>query len=304
MRQTAFDVSARPRAPRGFTLVEMVVAITLLGILAVTVVPLLRLPMSSYLDAARRADAGNELDVAAHKLRGDLAHALPGSVRVLQVGARYRLEYLEVRATGRLRVGSVAGPQSCPATCSVVGANDRLETACNDSCFTTLGPLVPRVGGTPVAGSDYVVINPLGGNPYLGGVGSPPGGVKSRLQGHAVVATGTRLTITPHSFASVASDRQVYLVSTPVTYDCNPTTGTLTRLWGYPMAQAQPTVFGPNTASAVLANNVQACRFVAPATGSSERVASLWLRLARTAGGGNASEAQELMLTVALRALP
>ena len=51
----------QPRAPglavRGFTLVELVVAITLLGILAMVTVPLLQLPMSAYVEATRRAVA-------------------------------------------------------------------------------------------------------------------------------------------------------------------------------------------------------------------------------------------------------
>jgi MSHA biogenesis protein MshO len=304
----------RPCHHRGFTLVEMIVSITILGILAVTLVPMMRMPMVAYLDAARRADAGGELDVTATKLRDDLALALPGSVRVLQIGTRYRLEYLEVRAVGRFRAGNVPGPQSCPATCLGVGANDVLEAACNDSCFTTLGPLVMQPGATAVVpGSDYVVINPLGypvaAGPYQGGAATPAGTVKGRLLTLTPIVNGNRITLTAHAYPSpLPNDRQFYVVSTPVTYDCNPAPlpagGTLTRLWGYPIAQVQPTVFAAATSSAVLATGVTACQFVAPALGSAGRAASVWLRLGRRTGDSLSEEYSDFAYNFGVRGEP
>ena len=231
---------------RGFTLVEMVVAIVLLGILSMVMVPLLQLPMSAHLSATRRAALANELDVTVARLRADLAQALPNSVRVRQVGARHFVEYLEVRASGRYRNGASGAAQSCPATCSAPGANDVLEFACVESCFTTLGPLD---GSAPVAASDWVVVNPLGpgianGDPYFGGSGMPVGGIKSRLQSIAAVGTDQRLTMTPHSFVLAPANRRFYVVATPVSYECNPATQRLTRYWGYAVAAAQPAAFG------------------------------------------------------------
>ena len=266
---------------RGFTLVEMVVAITLLGILAMVMVPLLQLPMSAHLSAARRAALASELDVSVARLRADLAQALPNSVRVRQVGARHFVAYLEVRASGRFRAAAAGGPQSCPATCSAPGANDVMEFACNETCFTTLGPLD---GGAPVAGSDWVVINPLGpgvanGDPYFGGSGMPAGGIKSRLQSVAAVGTDQRLTLTPHSFVLAPSNRRFYIVATPVSYECNPATQRLTRYWGYAVAAAQPAAFG-GANSAPLATRISACRFSYTATGGAGGggLLSVWLR--------------------------
>lgn len=286
---------------RGFTLVEMVVAIILLGILSMVMVPLLQLPMSAHLSATRRAALASELDVTVSRLRADLAQALPNSVRVRQVGARHYLEYLEVRASGRFRAASAPGPQSCPATCTAPGANDVLEFACSESCFTTLGPLD---GAAPVAGTDWVVVNPLGpgipnGNPYFGGSGMPVGGIKSRLQSIAPAGTDQRLTITPHSFALAPANRRFYVVATPVSYECNPATQRLTRYWGYPVAAAQPAAFGGAATSAPLATRITACRFAYTATGGvgGGGLLTVWLRTSQPVsnlGAGQVESAESL----------
>jgi MSHA biogenesis protein MshO len=300
MRRTSFE--------GGFTLVELIVSIVLIGILAVAAVPMLQLPMTAYLDASRRADLSSELDVAVSKLRDDLEQALPNSVRVRQVGTRYYLEYLQVRASGRYRAGLAGGPQACPATCATPLANDVFEFACNESCFTTLGPLQ---GAAPVAGSDYVVVNPLGpgvpnGDPYFGGAATPPGGIKSVLQGIAPVAGGSRVTMTPHAFALAPATRQFYIVANPVSYECNPATQRLTRYWGYPIAALQPAAFGAATPSAPLAISVGACSFVYTPTGTlgSGGVVSLWLRYTRAASGTSAAESAESFVEFSVRGAP
>jgi len=282
---------------RGFTLVELVVSITLLAILATAAVPMLRLPMSAYMDAALRSDLRSEMDTAAAKLRDDLAQAMPNSVRVQQVGGRWYLEYLQVRAYGRYRSGPAPGLQSCPATCSVPLNNDVLEFACSESCFTTLGPLQ---GSAPVAGADYVVVNPLGpgvpgGDPYAGGATTPPGSVKTRLQGVAAVGSDSRITIAPYQFATPSASRQFYIVAMPVTYECNPATQRLTRYWGYSIAAVQPAAFGAAVNNAPLATVVSTCRFAYTPTGALGRggVVSMWLRFTRQSTGMGFSESVE-----------
>lgn len=284
-------------AQTGFTLVELVVAITLLGILAMVSVPLLQLPMSAYLDATRRADTASEIDATTARLRADLAQALPNSIRIDPT--RRFLEYLEVRAVGRFRNGSDGTPPSCPATCG----NDTMQFACNETCFTTLGPLQ---GSAPVVGSDYVVFNPLGpgvpnGDPYFGGAALPPGGIKSRLLTVTPSGANNRLTMTAHNFTLAPANRRFYIVSTPVTYECNLATRRLTRRWGYAVAAAQPTAFGGGAPSAPLALQLQGCSFDYTATGAAGGVVSVRLQHSQPAAGTNVPEVAETVLQFSVK---
>ncbi len=292
MRRTGSDA---PRGPEGgFTLIELIVSITLVGILAVVAVPMLRVPMVAYTDATQRALLASEMDASVGKMRDDLAQAMPNSVRVRQVGARQFLEYLPVRMVGRYRAAAptTAIPLQCPATCSGAGNNDVLQFAsCNESCFTALGQ--PQ-GAPPVAGADWVVVNPIATtatpglpgvvsqDPYFGGATSPPNGVKSRLLTYTPAA-GHRITMTPHQFPAppAAASRQFYVVGTPVSYECNPATGRLTRHDGYAIAAVQPTAFPAG--GAPLATSIAACTFRYDATGGPGRggLVSVWLRFSQ-----------------------
>jgi MSHA biogenesis protein MshO len=207
--------------------------------------------MSAHLDTARRSTLAAELDATTARLREDFATALPGSVRLRQIGTRWFLEYLEVRASGRYRSAPAAPAvaQSCPATCSAPNANDTMEFAsCSESCFVSLGPLD---GGVPVAGSDWVVIAPTAASPYAAAQ-------RSRLQGTLAVAGGSRVTMTAHNFPIAATNKRFYVVASPVTYECNPATRRLTRHSGYAIAAAQPVAFA-GAVSAPLATNVALC---------------------------------------------
>lgn len=282
----------------GFTLIEMIISIVLIGVLALASAPLLRLPLSAWIDATRRSDLTQALDSVQSKLADDLQRALPNSVRRTQLpGGRVLLEYLEVRAWGRHRAAGSGGAQVCPAACN----GDVLEATCNDTCFTSLGPLA---GDAPVPGADWVVVNPLSpigaaGNPYFGGNVAVAGGIKSRLNAIAAAPDGNRLDIAAHAFAAHSASRRFYVVATPVTWDCNPATGLLTRRWGYPVTAAQPVAFAAATPSAPLATGVAACNLRVQAAGSLGRggVVQMTLRLRRIAADSLIPEVADLVAT-------
>ncbi len=300
MRPTAANTSVARRAA-GFTLVEMIIAITLLSVLALATVPMLRLPLQAYMDTQRRADAMQSMDTVHSKLQADLANALPGSLRVRQVGTRWLLEYLEVRAHGRHRAGPSGAALSCPAACAAAGNNDALEAACPEACFTALGGVA---GSAPVAGTDWVVVNPLGagvpgGDPWAGGGAIVPGGIKSRLTASAAAPDGLRLSMTAHSFPALAASRRFWLVSQPVTWDCNPATGRIQRWWGYPLAAVQPIAFAGGTNTAPVADGLAACRFsVTPSGGEGRSTVTAWFRLTRNEAALGSTESADITSTV------
>jgi MSHA biogenesis protein MshO len=310
MRPTSFS-EARPAA-HGFTLVELVVSIALIGILAVAAAPLLRLPLAAWMDATRRAGLSNELDTVQSKLADDLQRALPFSVRIRSVGNRHLLEMLEVRAVGRFRGGAsgVAARFCTPPPPSCTAANaDALEAACNETCFTSLGALD---GDTPQP-NDWVVTGAssaigLAGDPYFGGNVGVAGGVKTRLVSMAA-ATPTADTngfrIAAHQFNTLSPNKRFYVVSTPVTWDCNPATGQLTRRWGYAINATQPVnIVGGNAAP--LATRVSFCEFrpanplaALPNNREPDRV-HVQLRLSQAAAESNVVETVELNTSYAL----
>lgn len=85
-----------PRSLRqsGFSLIEMVVAITVLGILSTSAAVFLRGPITSYFDAERRADLADAGALAMAKLTQDISRAVPDSAGVTSLGGgRYRLRF-------------------------------------------------------------------------------------------------------------------------------------------------------------------------------------------------------------------
>ena len=308
MRRTVFERRRHRGHALGFTLVELIISLVLISLLALVAAPLLRLPMVGWMDASRRASLSSGIDLAHSKLAEDLRRALPNSVRVRQVGPRYLIEYLEVRAWGRYRAGPSGAAQVCPAVCSGGATlNDVFQAACNETCFTSLGPLEGDPLDPPVPGADWVVLNPLnaGGavdNPYFGGNVAVANGIKSRLTAMNAVAGGNRLSITAHAFPSLSAWKRFYVVSTPVTYDCDPGTQRLTRRWGYPISAVQPTAFGGGVAASPLATNVASCAIRYTAAGAAGRggVVSVVMRLSQAAADTGIAESVELQASFAV----
>lgn len=81
-------VTGQRKTQLGFTLIEMVISIVVMGILFVVMMPLLRMPAQSYMEAQRRIELQQQLGLIKSKLHEDLRLAMPGSIRFVQVGNR------------------------------------------------------------------------------------------------------------------------------------------------------------------------------------------------------------------------
>jgi len=73
--------NAKPVSERGFTLVEMVMVITIIGIISAIVAVFIKAPVDAYFDSARRAALTDTADTAVRRMARDLRRALPNSVR-------------------------------------------------------------------------------------------------------------------------------------------------------------------------------------------------------------------------------
>jgi MSHA biogenesis protein MshO len=257
---------------RGFTLIEMVVAIVITGIVAGIVAVFIKLPVQGYVSAARRAELTDIADTAVRRVTRDLRLAVPRSVRVTQVGGVYYLEFLQSKTGAYYRAQCSTEP--CPV------ADDILDFAVADTGFDVLGGFPAAPAPQPVAGDRVVIYN-------LGVTGSDAyaasnTAVIASVTGRAVLP---RVTLNPAmQFPFESPSQNFQVIDTPVTYVCDPGvagvngTGTLRRHWGYTITAAQATPpAGGN--SALLATQVSSCLITEPENLSFPGYALVTLRL-------------------------
>jgi len=253
-------LNLRRRAPRGVTLIEMIVVIAITGILAAAVAVFIRRPVEGYIDAARRAELSDIADTALRRITRDLRSALPNSVRVDGTG-KY-VEYLQTSGGGRYR----AEPDS-------VGGGNVLDftNPAGDISFDVIGPM-PAMSAT-----DSIVIYNLSAsgaalNAYAG----------DNREGYAS-DNGTTITLdAAKQFPQASPGKRFQVVQHPVTYACE--AGVLRRYWGYAISLAQPVPpAGGSNALLATSVNVAACSFsYAPAAGSARTgVVSLTLEISQ-----------------------
>lgn len=220
----------------GFSLIEMVIAITVMGILAAASAGFLRGPIASYFEAERRTDLAEAGTLALAKVKQEIGRAVPNSVRIINAGGRFWLELLPARSEGRYRA---AGP------------GDVLTFGVPDAGFDVLGPPVQaQVGDWLVVNNHLPAANVWSGvsrAAYSGGGG--------------FIATVVHAS---HTFLADAPDRRFQIATDPVTYACDPVTGNLRRFanYGNP-SPAQPTSFGAGVQNDLLATGLRSCRAAA-----------------------------------------
>jgi MSHA biogenesis protein MshO len=294
----------KARAPRGFTLVEMVLVIVIASVLAVMISSFVTLPIRGAVDVARRAELTDLADNALRRMDRDLRRALPNSVRVTTVGASTFIEFLEVRAGGRYR-SEPSGAATTAASCSDAAGGggdgdglaneDVLEFGVADRCFRTLGIVADLA--TIVPNSDWLVVYNLGpgyasADAYASG--DATGGNKARITSVDVGSGGEqRIGFESHTFQSLSPGARFQVVSGAVTYECNPVDGVIRRYAGYGVTASQSTTF--TVVPAVLASNVSTCGMTYT-SGATERSGLVRLEVTLSRDGESIALDYEVMV--------
>lgn len=232
----------------GFTLAEMIMVMVITAIIGGMVALFIGGPVQGYVDSARRAGMAGVADTALLRITRDLRLALPNSARVTTSGGIAYLEFIPAKGGGRYRADAAGGSGSCG------GAGDELSFVAADTCFEVIGPMPAFV-----AGDEVVVHN-------TGAVGHSAYEVPASNRAAWISNTAAKVTMASVTFPSSSPGNSFQVISTPVSYVCDPGSGTLKRYWGYPIQAAQPANVAAAplvaAASALLASHVSACSFV------------------------------------------
>jgi MSHA biogenesis protein MshO len=223
----------------GFTLVEMVVVISIVGILAAGAALFIRNPTQSFIDGENRANLTDQADTALRRMARDIRNALPNSVRTATNGGDSFIEFVPVKSAGRYRasVGSSA-------------SDNPLDFSLSADTFDVLGPSV-----TVATGDKLVIYN----------LGIPGSDVYEGSDSRALLTTGTLnvLSFSGGVFPQASPSSRFFVVSTPVSYACDMTNHVLLQYSGYAIQSAQPASIATLNALATarqLATNLTSCQ--------------------------------------------
>lgn len=252
-------------ASGGFTLVEMIMVMVILGVISAMLAVFISTPVKGYIDSVRRAELVDTADTALRRIGRDVRRAVPNSVRVAGAcgGADCYLEFLPTTSGGRYRAAG-EGTTHCDAAATT--RHDTLYFDAADTCFEILGPQLTFTNNDQIVVGNWG--NP-GSDAYQGNTADTH--VRRAYAGTTGVARAF-VTLTSANRLPLESPSKRFQVvagaELAVTYACETVgttagtgTGTLTRYWGYGIADTQPTAFTTG-GSARIAENLSACNIV------------------------------------------
>jgi MSHA biogenesis protein MshO len=271
------------RAAKGFTLIELVIVMVLMGILASTFMVFFMPTIKGYFDARRRADLTDVADTALRKLNLDIRRAIPNSLNLIDAStagdALACFQLVPSVGGGRYRLGPDTVNDA--ATCATnplgqVGICSRYPDNTDLASAAQVFDVLSSTGQAPVVGDAVVINNQNGGDVYLASGGS-------RAQITAVAAPTNvnfgelRLTIASNPTATGYAGGRYSLVSQAersVIYSCS----------GGKLYRNNPGTFVkantcPTTGD-LLATDVKSCDFMYDANiGGTQQSGFLWVSL-------------------------
>ncbi|MEX2500538.1 MAG: prepilin-type N-terminal cleavage/methylation domain-containing protein [Wenzhouxiangellaceae bacterium] len=251
-------------AQAGFTLIELILVIILLGALSATAVVFIVPPFQAAVDIERRANLVDAADSALTRIGREARNALPNSIRVHNAG---HVEFITTRTGGQYRRLPAPG-----------GGSQPLVPARSSDTFDVPGGL-PGAVATRGAGTNCAANN----GDCLSVYNTAQPGFNAYNQENIAAITGaTAATISYDTggigpaFATHSPRQRFFVIDNVVSYRCN--AGQLLRYSGYGLQAGTPTLANPE----LVAENVANCQFVFnPGTASRRGLLTLRIDMAR-----------------------
>ncbi len=233
----------------GFTLIELIVVIVLLGVMSAGAGLLITRPIEAYGDQLRRQQLVDSAEMAMRKIETDIRRALPNSLRRIDNSPTgWVLEMVNTVDGARYRDEAGGGFSS---------VNDILSftTAGGDQQFNLLGNFTElSVAGSPYTDYRAVIYNTAPTDIY------PDASLLTSSTGVISRAGFTLASVSPVGATDSTGDehqltldnlfqfdfqsptQRIFIVDGPVSYVCDSSTGLLTRFDGYAYQSAQSTI--------------------------------------------------------------
>lgn len=135
---------------KGFTLVELIMVIVILGVIGGTVAVFMKSPIDAYFDTARRAGIADVADTTVRRMARDIRKALPNSIRL---SGTQCIEFIPTRTGGRYRTQDIV---ASPAD------NTSLRFDAADDSFNMLGLNSTLPADQRIKPNDVVAVYNLG----------------------------------------------------------------------------------------------------------------------------------------------
>jgi len=270
----------------GFSLIELIVVIVIVGILATMTTSIITLPVNSYLDLQRRTTLVDTAELTLRRMQRDIRRAVPNSVRI--TGGGTVIEMLHIKEGGRYRAQQDTTPSAVTAGCGSL-ANDVLDFTTVDTCFEVTGSL--KVFNPLATAAESLVISNLGGVSADAYAGSNRTTVTNSSNAK-VIALNPGLR-----FPFSSPQQRFFIVDTPITYRCT-SSNRLLRYSGYTISAAQPNP--PGVTGQIQADKIASCLFTySPGSASRSGLVTLTITLTDAKG-----ESVQLMHQVHVDNLP
>ena len=131
---------------RGFTLVELIMVIVIMGVIGGMVSVFMKSPIDAYFASGRRAALTDVADTVVRRMARDIQRALPNSIRTSGSNC---LEFIPTKTGGRYRTADNL-------------AGDSLNFAAADTTFNMLGSNSALPAAQRIASGDLIVVYNLG----------------------------------------------------------------------------------------------------------------------------------------------